>query len=33
LSLKQNYQADDDISSMIESRLGNLKEEQQTVTE
>ena len=33
LSLKQNYQADDDISSMIESRLENLKEEQQTVTE
>jgi TolA-binding protein len=33
LSLKQNYQADDDISSMIESRLENLKEEQQNVTE
>ena len=27
LSLKQNYQADDDIAGMIESRLENLKEE------
>ena len=26
LSLKQNYQADDDIAGMIESRLENLKE-------
>ena len=33
LSLKQNYQADDDIARMIESRLENLKDEQQTVTE
>lgn len=33
LSLKQNYQADDDIAGMIESRLENLKEEKQTVTE
>ena len=33
LSLKQNYQANDDIAGMIESRLENLKEEQQTVTE
>ena len=33
LSLKQNYQAQDDIADMIESRLENLKEEQQTVTE
>lgn len=32
LSLKQNYQADDDIAGMIESRLEKLKEEQ-TVTE
>ena len=33
LSLKQNYQANDDIAGMIESRLKNLNEEQQTVTE
>lgn len=33
LSLKQNYQADDDIAGMIESRLENLKEEKQPVTE
>ena len=26
LSLKQNYQAEDDIATMIESRLENLKE-------
>ena len=33
LSLKQNYQADDDIAGMIDSRLENLKEEKQPVTE
>lgn len=33
LSLKQNYQADDDIAGMIESRLENLKDDKQTVTE
>ena len=33
LSLKQNYQAEDDIAGMIESRLENLKEDKETVTE
>lgn len=33
LSLKQNYQANDDIAGMIESRLKNLNVEKQTITE